>query len=112
MYINQNLNEKLKVPVMWKLSTAFFPCSKDTFTRPPGPSAGSSVTAVCDSTPLLCRVSLLGQQGMISGMVPTGPKLKPWLEGSHTAGMRVRGTLGRAVELSPLLPSACAVPVL
>lgn len=38
MYITQNLNEKLKVPVMWKLSTAFFPCSKEAFTRTPGPS--------------------------------------------------------------------------
>lgn len=112
MYITQNLNEKLKVPVMWKLSTAFFPCSKDAFTRPPGPSAGSSVTAVWDSTLLRCRVSLLGQQGIISGMVPAGPKLKPWLEGSHATGMGVRGTLGHAVELSPLLLSACAVPLL
>lgn len=78
---------------MWKLSTAFFPCSKEAFTRTPSPSAGSSITAVWHSTLLLCRVSLLGQQGMISGMVLTGPKLKPWLEGSHTTGMGVRGTL-------------------
>lgn len=36
---------------MWKLSTAFFPCSKEAFTRTPGPSAGSSVTAAVQSEP-------------------------------------------------------------
>lgn len=78
---------------MWKLSTAFFPCSKEAFTRTPGPSAGSSVTAVSPS-PAAVQSEPLGQQGMISGMVLSGPKLKPWLEGSHTTGVGVRGHSG------------------
>lgn len=82
MYITQNLNEKLKVPVMWKLSTAFFPCSKEAFTRPPGPRAGSSITAVWHSALLLCRVSLLGSREWSQGWSQPDQSWSPGWKGA------------------------------
>lgn len=89
---------------MWKLSTAFFPCSEEAFTRTPGPSAGSSVTAAWGSHCCCAERASWGSRERSQGWSPR-TKAEALLG-------REGDTLGRAVELSPLLLSAHAVPLL
>lgn len=112
MYITQNLNEKLKVPVMWKLSTAFFPCSKDTFTRPLAPVL-AAVSLLCETQHCPCAEGAFwGSREWSQGWSWPDQSWSPGWKGATPQAWEWGDTLGHAVELLPLLLSAGAVPLL
>lgn len=96
---------------MWKLSTAFFPCSKEAL---PGPLAPvlAAVSLLWAPALLLCRVSLWGSREWSQGWSWADQSWSPGWKGATPQAWEWGDTLGHAVGLSPLLLSACAVPLL
>lgn len=95
---------------MWKLSTAFFPCSKEQDTRPQ-----------CWQQHHCCvRLHTAAVQSEPSGAAGNDLRDGPdWTKAEALVGREPHhrcgsegDTLGRAVELSPLFLSAPAVPLL
>lgn len=113
MYITQNLNEKLKVPVMWKLSTAFFPCSKDTIYQATRPQCWQQCHCCVrlNTAPVQSEPSGAAGNNLRDGPDRTKAEALAGREPHHRHGSE-GDTLGHAVELFPLLLSACAVPLL